>query len=65
MPVRSYHRDQFQEAFSKNSCQTFPVILLLSDSGLCELLSTEKIAEADNVMTLIALLEDALATNDL
>jgi hypothetical protein len=64
--VRSYHRTQYREAFSDHSDIRLPTILLRKrDAGMIPLLDAEAIECADNLVTLINLLNDALRDHEI
>jgi len=64
LPVRSYHRDQFHAEFPDAGGYRLPAILLrVEGSDFRELVGGEQIARADNLVTLINLVNHALEEN--
>jgi hypothetical protein len=61
VPVRSYHRSQFQTTFPDYADTRLPSILLRKRNGdFTPMLEADVIERAGNLMTLINLLNDAL-----
>ena len=65
LSVRSFHRDQFRDAFPNLRETRLPAILSRGADGRCrELLGADAINSAGNLTTLINLLDEALAKKD-